>query len=229
MNFISRIFRQAAQFRDVYKGLALVSYSQQSEDLEIFRRFQGKPVGFYVDIGAFDPIQFSNTNLFYQQGWNGINVEPNPDNFDRFNKLRPRDINLNVGISDRNEKLVYYKFNAGALNTFDKEHAESWDKTSEYKISEQIEIQTYTLEEILDKYMPLNQPIDFLSVDCEGFDLKVIQSNNWQKYRPELVLVEESIFDNNSLQESPIYIFLKSVNYDLATITSGTMIYKRNR
>ena len=184
--------------------------------------------GFYVDIGAFDPVQFSNTNLFYQRGWKGINIEPNPDNFTRFKKLRPRDTNLNIGISDKSEKLIYYKFNAPALNTFDSEHAEMWNQSADYKITERIEVQTDTLLSVFNKHLPAGQEIDFMSVDCEGFDLKVIQSNDWSVYRPELLLVEESIFDNNTLEDSEIYKYLKSVQYSLATITSGTMIYKRN-
>ncbi|MBX9852462.1 MAG: hypothetical protein K2X86_11990 [Cytophagaceae bacterium] len=52
----------------------------------------------------------------------GINIEPNPDQFERFNKLMPEDINLNLGISDKKDRLTYYKFNAPALNTFDKKH-----------------------------------------------------------------------------------------------------------
>jgi FkbM family methyltransferase len=223
---ITAILRQFKQFLDVNRGLAWISYSQQSEDLEILRRFNGKNVGFFVDVGAYDPVLYSNTNLFYQKGWTGLNIEPNPDNFEKFKKLRSKDVNLNIGISDTEQILTYYKFDSPAINTFDKEHAELWDKTTEYKIIDKIEVQTFPLVEVLNRYLPPNQQIDFMSIDCEGFDLKVLKSNNWLKFRPKLLLVEESIVENMSLENSEIYSFLKSVNYNLATITSGTMIYK---
>ena len=97
--------KHTRQIKDISYGLAVISYSQQSEDLEVFRRFNGKRNGYYVDIGAFDPVIFSNTNLFYQNNCEGINIEPNPENFERFKKFRTRDINLNLGISDEKNIL----------------------------------------------------------------------------------------------------------------------------
>ena len=66
--------------KDLRKGNILLSYSQQAEDLSIQRYFgEEKMNGFFVDVGAFDPIKYSNTYLFYKKGWRGINIEPNPD------------------------------------------------------------------------------------------------------------------------------------------------------
>jgi hypothetical protein len=77
---------------------AIRSYSQEGEDrvlahvLDIGRR----DPGFYVDVGAHHPQRFSNTYAFYLAGWRGLNIEPRPGSLSLFQRLRPRDINLNL-------------------------------------------------------------------------------------------------------------------------------------
>ncbi len=82
------------------------SYSQEGEDLILNQLFPNIYNGFYVDIGATIKFRFSNTQLFYNQGWNGINIEPNPDYFKFFKKYRKNDINLNIGLS-KHEEVLY--------------------------------------------------------------------------------------------------------------------------
>jgi hypothetical protein len=103
-----------------------LSYSQQAEDIVIIKYFNKKWGGCFVDIGAFHPKKYSNTHLLTKLGWTGINVEPNPDQFIFFLKKRKKDINLNIGISLKEDMLNYYSFNHPAVNTFDKLHAEKW-------------------------------------------------------------------------------------------------------
>lgn len=73
--------------------------------------------GFYVDIGAHHPFRFSNTAIFYKKGWRGINVEPTPEYYQKFKRYRSKDININIGVSDSNTKLTFYKFDEPALNS----------------------------------------------------------------------------------------------------------------
>ena len=95
------------------------SYSQEGEDMVLSRIFSDKSKGFYVDVGAHHPMRFSNTYSFYKRGWQGINIEPNPDSISMFKRYRPRDINLNCGIAWNKGNLEYYMFDEPALNTFD--------------------------------------------------------------------------------------------------------------
>src|SRR5579864_1383027 len=74
------------------------SYSQYKEDLWIDRMLGYKKNGFYIDIGASDPNYLNNTKKFYEKGWKGLNVEPNPSTFRKLKEDRDRDINLNVGV-----------------------------------------------------------------------------------------------------------------------------------
>ncbi|MCQ2973205.1 MAG: FkbM family methyltransferase [Bacteroidales bacterium] len=204
------------------------SFSQDGEDMLLasFYENQKNYKGFFIDVGAHHPFRFSNTAFFYNQGWKGINIEPTPNLFKRFKKHRKRDINLNYGIGN-GDTLTFYIFNEGALNTFDQNLAKERDgsKNGKYKIINKVSIQTQTLENILDNYLPKNQIIDFLTIDVEGFDYQVLTSNNWGKYIPKYIMIEcESSVEN--LNNDPIYIFLKSKNYEYVGRTKRTSIFR---
>ena len=207
---------------------SLTSYSQEGEDMVLQSFYEGrkKYKGFYIDVGAHHPYRFSNTLFFYKRGWRGINIEPTPNAVKAFNIFRRRDINLNIGISGKRDKLLFYCFNEPALNGFSKELSEERDSTSaKYKIIKQIEIETLPLADVLDKYLPEEQKIDFLTIDVEGFDLQVLQSNNWQKYKPMFILVEDRI-DFNNLADSEVYKYLEEQGYQLVAKTLRTLFFK---
>ncbi len=206
------------------------SYSQEGEDMVLKSFFEARKnyKGFFVDVGAHHPIRFSNTAYFYKHGWNGINIEPTPGAVRIFKFLRRRDINLNIGVSNKIGKLNFYCFNEPALNGFSKEISETRDKTSaRYYITKEIEIETYPLSYIFDKYLPEGKKIDFISIDVEGLDLMVLQSNNWEKYNPEYILVEDAI-NMKRLQESEVFSYLETKGYDLVSKTLRTLFFKKN-
>ena len=78
----------------------MISYAQNSEDVVLMRAFADETNGFYIDVGAWDPVADSVTKVFYDGGWRGINIEPQPARCKLFEKERQRDTNLNVAISD---------------------------------------------------------------------------------------------------------------------------------
>lgn len=208
--------------------LSLKSHSQEGEDMVLRSFFEGpkKYKGFFVDVGAHHPYRFSNTLFFYRKGWRGINIEPTPGAIKAFNILRRKDINLNIGISDRRDKLTFYCFNEPALNGFSKELSEQRNSTSKkYKIIKEIEVETYPLAEILDKYLPAGQKIDFLTIDAEGLDLIVTKSNNWNKYKPSYIAVEDTI-EFTKIFESEVYGYLKEQGYQLVAKTRRTLFLK---
>ena len=202
-------------------------YSQAGEDMLLSLYYEGKKhKGFYVDVGAHHPYRFSNTAYFYKRGWRGINIEPTPSLFKAFPRRRRRDINLNVGIGN-GEKLTFYVFNEGALNTFDPEIARSRDGSydGKYRIIDRIEVQTRTLADILDKHLPAGTPIDLLTIDVEGMDFDVLKSNDWTRYLPQFILVEcESELDD--LSDDEIYQFLHAKGYSIAGRTLYTTLFK---
>lgn len=195
-------------------GLTLpqTCYAQDGEDLVLARLLEDIENGFYVDIGAHHPTRFSNTYLFYLKGWSGINVDAQPQSMDVFKKYRPRDINIECGIGLLKGQENYYQFNEPALNTFDYSEA-SIKNVAPYKIINVVKVEIKRLDEILDNYVRLNQNIDFMSIDVEGKDLEVLQSNNWLKYRPRYILAETLRSNISRISECPLAIYLSSVGY----------------
>lgn len=200
------------------------SYSQEGEDLILSKFFDGKRKGFFVDVGAFHPVRFSNTLKFYKLGWHGINIEARPGSKKLFDSIRKRDINVEYPVSDVASELVYYCFNEPALNGFSPQLTMERNGIGHYKVIKEIKMMTKRLDEILDEYLPIDQKIDFMSIDVESFDLNVLKSNNWNKYKPEVILVEDLEFDFNN--SSSITSYLGSNGYQMFARTFNTSLFK---
>jgi len=213
---------------DFLDGYSLKSYSQEGEDMVLRRCFEVKQRGFYVDVGAHHPKKFSNTYFFYKRGWRGINIDAMPGSMKLFHKFRNKDVNIEVAISNTDKPLKFYMFNEPALNSFSKELSVLRNK-GDYKIIREMEIASKRLENVLDDYIDEKQKIDFLSVDVEGLDLDVIQSNNWEKYRPEIVLVEILVLDLNRISENEIAIYMRSHDYEIFGKTFNTVFFRDQR
>lgn len=204
-----------------------ISYSQDGEDIVIAELFKDKLEGFYVDVGAHHPQRFSNTYYFYLKGWSGINIDAMPGSMKIFDDLRSRDINLEIPISDKSEILTYYEFDEPALNSFSLPLSQERITTSNYKIVAETQLKTHTLAEVLDKYIPPKQTIDFLSIDVEGLDYQVMSSNNWDKYKPKVILVEDlELSSLKNINTSKVCLFLEQRGYILLAKTIRTLIFK---
>jgi FkbM family methyltransferase len=204
-----------------------VAFSQEGEDLILARFFEGQAKGFYVDIGAHHPQRFSNTYYFYLKGWKGINIDARPNSMKVFNILRPNDINLEIPISDKSEVLTYYEFDDPALNSFSYDLSQQRVNDTNYKIVSKLQLKVQTLAEVLDKHLLLDQKIDFLSIDVEGLDYQVLASNNWEKYKPKVVLVEDlELSSLENINISKIYFFLEKKGYILIAKTIRTLIFR---
>ena len=203
-------------------------YSQEGEDIILKRVFENKNKGFFVDIGAHHPIRFSNTYLFYKEGWTGINIDAMPGSMEEFNSVRPKDINLELAVSDNKQLLTYHVFNETALNTFSPEEAKKKDGLRDYKIIQRIEMETLPLSEILDKYLPIDTEIDFLTIDVEGLDFAVLRSSNWEKYRPNMILIESLRNSLENINENEIYQYLKAEGYEIFAKTYNTIFFQKS-
>ena len=214
---------------DYFTDWALKSYSQEGEDMILRRLFAEKKVGFYVDVGAHHPKRFSNTYFFYKLGWRGMNIDAMPNSMKSFDRIRPRDINIEKPISNKKQVLTYYAFNEPAINGFSKELSEERaGKDNPYRIIFTKDIETAKLSEILDSWLPANQEIDFLSIDVEGLDFMVLQSNEFQKYSPKVVLIEILGSTFSEIQDNEISAYLKNYNYSLYSKALNTVIFIRD-
>src|SRR6266487_4104160 len=88
------------------------SYAQYGEDI-VVEALVPELRGFYVDVGAFHPVQFSNTYLFYRKGWRGLNVEANPDALPEFHRKRPGDRTIQAVLSNVEEEREFHVFETG--------------------------------------------------------------------------------------------------------------------
>ncbi len=174
-------------FRYLWWQVLNNSFSQNGEDVIIDKLLKGKKSGFYVDVGAYDPERFSNTKRFYLKGWKGVNIEPNPDNIYKFYKARKRDVNLNVGIGTKEKSFNFYKMFPSTLSTFSKHKAEEYQEEG-FALDSISRIRMTSLSKVFRKYEV--KTIDFMSIDTEGYDLDVLKSNDWIKFRPKIVIVE---------------------------------------
>lgn len=200
------------------------SYSQEGEDMILRRIFEKQTRGFYVDVGAHHPRRFSNTCHFYENGWSGINIEPNPDGFALLEHARKRDINIQCGVSSKNGTLVYSMFDEPALNTFDPDIASQRAGTS--LLLETREVRVEPLTDILDHYIPRGTAIDFMNIDVEGHDLVVLRSNNWNMYRARVVIAESIGSSLDVALNSDITRFMLDNGYSLFAKTVHSIIFQ---
>lgn len=183
------------------------TYSQSGEDLIIDKLLGYKRKGMYIDIGAFDPKRFSNTMRFYLRGWQGVNIEPDTEHWKNFVRQRPRDINLNIGIGKDKGFLVFHEFNPPTLSTFSKEFSKQYIQEG-FELLGKRKIQVLGLKDVFKKHV-IHRHIDFLSVDVEGYEMEVLSSNDWKKYRPMVLCVELSFYEENSKEETARKLRLK--------------------
>ena len=209
---LRRLLRREMLLSDI--GYARrVSYSQFGEDLWLADYFADMKDGFYVDVGAYDPFNASNTLLLYRRGWRGINIEPDPAGLARLRRFRPRDTNLGVAISNVTGNATFVL--DGSFSTIDRSDlAAQGDART-------IVVPTRRLEEVLAEWG--DKHIELLDVDCEGHDLTVLQSNDWQRFRPTVVLAESHDYPPSALNS-----FMANVGYEPVERFALTYAFERS-
>ena len=170
---------------------APVYYGQFYEDYILAYVFAAQTRGFYIDVGANDPNHANTTRYFYERGWNGMNVEPNALEFRKIVESRPRDINWNVGIADREGTMTFYQVKASqsGLSTFDRNEVERL-KRGGFEFTE-LPVQVTTVDALLAKSVV--PEISFVSIDVEGFEKQVIESFDLVRHRPLVLCVEATM------------------------------------
>ena len=171
-----------------------VSYAQNYEDVLLNRLFRDRPGGFYIDVGACHPVFHSVTKLFYDRGWQGVNIEPIPSMFKLLADDRPRDVNLHMGLSNVDGNQTFYEFpSMVGFSTFSQAHADSVRRNCGHEF-EKRSISVSTLAHVCEQYA--SQTIEFLKIDVEGHEREVLEGGNWGRYRPRVVLIEATRPDN---------------------------------
>jgi FkbM family methyltransferase len=208
-----------------------VSYAESGEDLllwHLLRHGFKLEKGIYVDVGAYDPHQKSNTFIFYLAGWHGLNIDPLPGGMARFRQHRPRDINLELAITPTARQYRYYQFATAmgrAMNTLDEAQAERQSQGRHQRV-ETVSVAGQPLAAVLASYLPASAPFGLLKVDVEGLEEAVLQSNDWTRFRPYVVMVED-FTDLMALDAAhPIIALLQAEGYQPVAKTMKNLIFK---
>ncbi len=165
----------------------MISYAQQGEDVLLNRLFPPDYVGFYVDIGASHPVNCSVTKHFYDRGWSGINVEPAAV-FELLRQRRPRDINLNVGVSQLPGRAMLFDYpDAPGNATLSPAVAKDNERFPCTCVPREVEI--ITLAQLCERHVK-ERTIDFMSIDVENHEAEVIGGGDWRRFRPRVLVVE---------------------------------------
>ncbi len=204
---------------------AALHYGQEAEDT-ILEQIGLPEKGFFVDVGAHHPIRFSNTYALYRKGWRGINIDATPGSMDIFRKIRPDDINIESAVSDDPAPRTLYLFEEAALNTFDRELADSY-LAAGCPLREKRDIPRTPLVSLLDRHVPAGVAIDLLSVDVEGGEMGVLRSNDWDRYRPAVIVLEDLTASFEDLGRSEAVAYLAGRSYEPVSKLVRSLIFRR--
>lgn len=167
--------------------MIVISYAQNFEDVMLWRALRHIPQGFYIDVGANDPVVDSVTRWFYEQGWRGINIEPVQHWFDRMQADRPGDINLQLAVADHPGEATFFDVVDTGLATLDAAVAQHHRDTG--CTVRELRVPVQTLEQVICTHAP-GRDIHFLKVDVEGAERAVLVGAALDRMRPWIVLVE---------------------------------------
>ena len=193
--------------------MTLLSYSQNFEDVLLWRALRDVPAGFYIDVGANDPELHSVTKLFYDAGWHGINIEPMPSYLQPFLAQRPRDINLSCAAGAA----------AGEITLFDVPTMNGWASTDSavatahradgYDVVETA-VPLRTLADICAEHV--NGEIHFLKIDVEGFEGEVLKGMDFKRWRPWVLVVEATLPGSTETNHGSWEHLITPFDYDFA-------------
>ncbi len=175
--------------------MSFVSYSQNFEDVMLYRALKNVSKGFYIDVGANDPIVDSVTKAFYDRGWRGVNIDPSLKAFASLSAMRPRDVNLNLAVGDADRELLFYDVSVSGWSTLDANVAKK-HKDDGIAVSERV-VSVKKLLDICEEYA--KGEIHFLKVDVEGAEELVFSGMEFLKFRPWIVVVEATLPNSSTL------------------------------
>ena len=176
---------------------AFVSYSQNLEDVMLWRALRDASEGFYIDVGANDPVSDSVTLAFYERGWRGINIEPLSYHYEALCAQRPRDINLNLAVGSSEGDIEFWEFNdAHGWSTANAEVAARHQALGHRSSHRRVPLRT--LAAVCAEHAP--EDIHFLKIDVEGFEREVLLGADFTRFRPWILVIEAT--EPNSMTDA---------------------------
>lgn len=166
-----------------------VSFAQNGEDVVLWRALSHITAGRYLDVGANDPSDGSVTRAFYDRGWSGVAVEPDPAFAERFRLERPRDVVIEAVVTDvPSTSAVLHRIEGTGLSTLVDDirdfHQDAGFQSSDTRVP------ALSLDAVIEEAGLTGEDIHLLSVDTEGSEESVLRSIDLARHRPWVILVE---------------------------------------
>lgn len=178
--------------------MSYISYAQNFEDVMLMRVFEHSAPGLYVDVGAWHPEIDSVTKTFYDRGWHGVNIEPNSNYFQLLQQQRSRDANLNLAVGTSPGRVTFFEMEGSGMSTVRTDLADRYSGVARQAQTKEVDM--VTLAHVFDTYAA-GQEVGFLKIDVEGHEKAVIESADWKRHRPIVVLVEAI----DALDQRPVW------------------------
>lgn len=172
--------------------MQFISYAQNFEDVMLWRALKLFGPGCYIDVGANHPSHDSVTRALYERGWRGINIEPVKHYHAALCESRPDEVNLCLAVAPQAGELTFYENRDTGLSTLSEEMREIQQGFGIQFAPRTV--QTRRLDSICAEHMPEDVPFHFLKIDVEGFEREVLESMDFRRWRPWIILLE-SAFD----------------------------------
>jgi len=170
--------------------MPFISYAQNYEDVILWRALKDIENGFYIDVGAMDPVLASVTKAFYEAGWRGINIEPVEKWFKKLTSDRHQDINLQVLAGDENIDVDFYEIGDTGFSSINHESISKIAQENNYDLKHS-KYPMRTLNSICSEHQV--DTIHFLKIDVEEAEYQVLHGFDLKKYRPWIVLIEATV------------------------------------
>lgn len=215
-----------------YMQFAQLSFAQQGEDLIINSIFKNhlmveKPT--FIDIGAYHPIYSNNTYLLYLEGSRGVLVEPNPEYTKLLKSVRQEDtvLNIGIGITDETEADYYTFGEFSQLNTFSRETVDRYiEQHGPDIVKEVIKLPLVNINTVLEENF--KEAPNLFSIDVEGLDLEILQTLDFNRFRPNMFCIETSISGTSKTNQA-IFDLMQSHDYIMRGNTYSNSIFVDNR
>lgn len=165
------------------------SFSQNGEDVVLSRALRDVGHGRYIDVGASHPTSDSVTWAFYQKGWSGLTIEPNPEFAALQRECRPRDLLVEAAITakDGDEVQLHVVGDSGLSTLFG--HVADTHAAAGFPVRD-VQVPTRRLDSVLEEAGWQGQEIHFMSVDIEGSERAALESINLDLWRPWVMVIE---------------------------------------
>jgi FkbM family methyltransferase len=199
-------------------------YSQYGEDEKIFKYINKKDEGLYIDIGAGQPDNISNTYMLYQMGWKGLLIEPSPILTPKLKEKRPKDIIYEGAILDYVGTVKLFSKEMYGITSRSYIYHSHIAKAKKDGFKEQYwEVSCTTLAELLKLYPQFNET-DFISIDVDGNEDVVLASVNFETFKPKLLLIEYILRGQDQRHRWEHFL---SPYYDLVDSETSNAFYRR--